>query len=48
MYNAYLLMLNLVYPCASNTFKDLSYYVVEEVWITIYKSNVTQCILLII
>ena len=30
MYNAYLLMLNIVYPCASNTFKDFSYYVVEK------------------
>ena len=30
MHNAYLLMLNLVYPCASNTLKDLSYCVVKN------------------
>ena len=44
MYNVYLLMLNLVYPCASNTFKDLSYCVVHKHGCNL-KSNVTQCIL---
>ena len=43
MYDAYLLMLNLVYPCPSNTFKDLSNCVVKKFGCNL-KSNVTQCI----
>ena len=37
-------MLKIVYPCASNTFKYLSYCVVKKYGCNL-KSNVTQCIL---
>ena len=45
MFNAYKLMLKLVYPSASNTFKVLSNCVVKKYGCNL-KSNVTQCILL--
>ena len=43
MFNAYKLMLKLVYPSASNTFKVLSNCVVKKYGCNL-KSNVTQCI----
>ena len=47
IFKAYVLMLKLVYPCTSKTFKVLSYCVGRmhgrKLW-----SNVTQCILHII
>ena len=41
MFNAYILMLKLNRPCASNTFKVLSYCVVKKYGCNL-KSNVTQ------
>ena len=46
MYKELLLMLKLVYPCASKTFKVLSYCVIKMYGHNLM-SNVTQCILLI-
>ena len=43
MFNAYILMLKLVYQSASNTFKDLSYCVVKKYGCNL-KSNVKQCV----
>ena len=43
LYNAYILMLKLVYPYASNTFKVLSNCVVKKYGCNL-KINTTQCI----
>ena len=37
MFNAYILMLKLVYQSASNTFKDLSTLCSKEVWMQLKK-----------